>query len=420
MDVKSAFLNGKISEEVYVQQPPGFESSEFPNHVCKLDKALYGLKQAPRAWYEILSKFLIHHKFVRAKLSAMSSIKAEYVAGAGCCAQVLWIKTPNVHFECEDAKLAFNNSVALLTSKVLAYHNMLQFLTHSCISKALTIRPSAVYNKYLREFWYTAEVVDNTITFSLSHHNSSLSFDRDVFASVISLNYTNDFVPLLSDESMKDAIATLRLSDEKNPEAKSANLAHSSPLRIRYFTPTRRVMMIYIVKCLGGNQGSHDQLNINQKMIAYALCWGLDINIAGILFSKLSAKLSSEGKKGRENNARYTRYLSLIMEYLLGKAYENKNLFLVKSYQITDATFKSFSVNEVPLTSYMQKVAKITPSEDATNQASGAMSLSGTAVHPVSKTMTDKKLKEKKILSSSKPKASDNVINFSPTQAFGS
>ncbi|GKD32885.1 retrovirus-related pol polyprotein from transposon TNT 1-94 [Tanacetum coccineum] len=51
MDVKSAFLNGKISEDVYVQQPPGFESSEYPNHVCKLDKALYGLKQSPRAWY---------------------------------------------------------------------------------------------------------------------------------------------------------------------------------------------------------------------------------------------------------------------------------------------------------------------------------------------------------------------------------
>ncbi|GKA94812.1 retrovirus-related pol polyprotein from transposon TNT 1-94 [Tanacetum coccineum] len=45
MDMKSAFLNGKISEEVYVQQPPGFESIKFPNHVCKLDKALYGLKQ---------------------------------------------------------------------------------------------------------------------------------------------------------------------------------------------------------------------------------------------------------------------------------------------------------------------------------------------------------------------------------------
>ncbi|GJV16545.1 retrovirus-related pol polyprotein from transposon TNT 1-94 [Tanacetum coccineum] len=51
IDVKSAFLNGKLKEEVYVQQPLSFESSEFLYHVCKLDKALYGIKQAPRACF---------------------------------------------------------------------------------------------------------------------------------------------------------------------------------------------------------------------------------------------------------------------------------------------------------------------------------------------------------------------------------
>ncbi|WVZ97645.1 hypothetical protein U9M48_043162 [Paspalum notatum var. saurae] len=51
MDVKSAFLNGFIEEEVYVRQPPSFESARFPDRVYKLRKALYGLKQAPRAWY---------------------------------------------------------------------------------------------------------------------------------------------------------------------------------------------------------------------------------------------------------------------------------------------------------------------------------------------------------------------------------
>jgi hypothetical protein len=63
MDVKSAFLNGPIKEEVYVEQPPGFEDSEYPNHVYKLSKALYGLKQAPRAWYECLRDFLSTNGF---------------------------------------------------------------------------------------------------------------------------------------------------------------------------------------------------------------------------------------------------------------------------------------------------------------------------------------------------------------------
>jgi hypothetical protein len=60
---ESAFLNGPIKEEVYVEQPPGFEDSEYPNHVYKLSKALYGLKQALRAWYECLRDFLITNGF---------------------------------------------------------------------------------------------------------------------------------------------------------------------------------------------------------------------------------------------------------------------------------------------------------------------------------------------------------------------
>jgi hypothetical protein len=63
MDVKSTFLNGPIKEEMYVEQPTGFEDDRYPDHVYMLSKVLYGLKQAPRAWYECLSDFLISNAF---------------------------------------------------------------------------------------------------------------------------------------------------------------------------------------------------------------------------------------------------------------------------------------------------------------------------------------------------------------------
>jgi hypothetical protein len=68
VDVKSAFLNGFLEEGVYVKQPPGFESSEFPNKVYRLRKALYGLKQAPRAWYGRLRGFLFSKGFEMGKV----------------------------------------------------------------------------------------------------------------------------------------------------------------------------------------------------------------------------------------------------------------------------------------------------------------------------------------------------------------
>nr|GEZ07131.1 retrovirus-related Pol polyprotein from transposon TNT 1-94 [Tanacetum cinerariifolium] len=63
MDVKTAFLNGDLKEEVYVSQPEGFVDPDHPTHVYRLKKALYGLKQALRAWYDMLSRFLLDNSF---------------------------------------------------------------------------------------------------------------------------------------------------------------------------------------------------------------------------------------------------------------------------------------------------------------------------------------------------------------------
>jgi hypothetical protein len=64
IDVKSAFLNGVIQEEVYVRQPLGFKNPKYPDIVYKLSKALYGLKQVTRSWYARLKTFLLEHEYV--------------------------------------------------------------------------------------------------------------------------------------------------------------------------------------------------------------------------------------------------------------------------------------------------------------------------------------------------------------------
>ena len=63
MDVKSTFLNEVLKEEVYVEQPPGYEIEGEEHKVCKLKKALYGLKQAPRAWYSKIDAYLTKNGF---------------------------------------------------------------------------------------------------------------------------------------------------------------------------------------------------------------------------------------------------------------------------------------------------------------------------------------------------------------------
>jgi hypothetical protein len=70
MDVKTTFLNGVIEEEVYIEQPQGFEVEDRKTHVCKLKKALYGLKQAPRTWYGRIDSFLTSLGFTKSKVDS--------------------------------------------------------------------------------------------------------------------------------------------------------------------------------------------------------------------------------------------------------------------------------------------------------------------------------------------------------------
>ena len=75
---KTAFLNGVVEEEVYVEQPLGFETHDRESHVCRLKKSLYGLKQAPRTWYGIIHSFLSSLGFTKSKTDSKLYYKVEY------------------------------------------------------------------------------------------------------------------------------------------------------------------------------------------------------------------------------------------------------------------------------------------------------------------------------------------------------
>ena len=77
MDVKTAFLNGVVEEEVYVEQPLGFETHDRDSHVCRLNKALYGLKKEPRTWYDRIDSFLSSLGFTKSKVDSNLYYKVE-------------------------------------------------------------------------------------------------------------------------------------------------------------------------------------------------------------------------------------------------------------------------------------------------------------------------------------------------------
>nr|GEY32174.1 retrovirus-related Pol polyprotein from transposon TNT 1-94 [Tanacetum cinerariifolium] len=175
-----------------------------------------------------------------------------------------------------------------------------------------------------------------------------------------------NFAPLPSKETVKPALATLVLVDENNTSLSSTDLVNSSPLKMRYFSLIWRVLMVYIVKYLGG------------KEIEYLL------------------------------------HKILIIKHLLREAYIDDNLKIFKPHHISATSFKTPFESEVPLTAHMCKVAKLSPepiksmilpSRELNTDDIANKSLSGTIVQPVtqSKAKIDKKSRKKKNLASSKP-----------------
>ncbi|KAD3337079.1 hypothetical protein E3N88_32599 [Mikania micrantha] len=145
MDVKSAFLYGKIKEEVYVCQPPGFEDNIHPDWVYKLDKALYGLKQAPRAWYDTLSTFLLQNNFTRGSID-----KTLFIKKVGQHKLLVQIYVDDIIFASSDPKLCAEFTELMTKNFEMSAMGELQFFLGLQIKQS----PDGIFihqSKYTKE-----------------------------------------------------------------------------------------------------------------------------------------------------------------------------------------------------------------------------------------------------------------------------
>ncbi|GKC33904.1 retrovirus-related pol polyprotein from transposon TNT 1-94, partial [Tanacetum coccineum] len=253
MDVKSAFLNGKLKEEVYVKQPNGFESNEFPDYVYKLDKALYGLKQAPKACSSVKTP-MVPPNNLGPDLAGKPVNETSYRGMIGSLIYLTAIR-PDIYFSifqcfdlkgysdsdyagCNMDKKSTSDNVTFQTNNVVGnfnyrpnmptYKPIMKFLLNCPLKKAFTNCPLVVYQNFLREFWSTAVAYDPflstneteqcplrefLIKFSVLNGQRPLTLDFNTFCSLTGLDYKNGkYVAHPTPEAVKKELGKISIN----------------------------------------------------------------------------------------------------------------------------------------------------------------------------------------------------------------
>ncbi|GKA06256.1 retrovirus-related pol polyprotein from transposon TNT 1-94, partial [Tanacetum coccineum] len=186
IDVKTAFLNDILRDEVYVSQPDGFVDPKNPNHVYKLKNDLYGLKQAPQAWYDLLSSFLLSQKFSKGTVDPTLFIRREgkdillvqiyvddiifaftkpdlclWYSKDSCIALTAFADVD--HAGCQDTKRSTFGSMQLLGDILVSWLSKKQKSTTMSSTEAEYIALSGCYAQIL---WIRSQLTDYGLVFN--------------------------------------------------------------------------------------------------------------------------------------------------------------------------------------------------------------------------------------------------------------
>ncbi|GKB04089.1 retrovirus-related pol polyprotein from transposon TNT 1-94 [Tanacetum coccineum] len=365
MDVKSAFLNGKPKEEVYVKQPPGFDSNEFQNHVCKLDKALYGLKQAPRAWYlkgtpslslwypkclgfdlkgysdsdyagcnmdrkstsgacQLLGGKLVCWSAKKQQSVAMSSTEAEYIAVAGCCANILWMKSQLTDYDIiyEKVPIFCDNTSAIAISNNPVLHSRTKHIDIRYHFIRDHILKGDIELHFIPTQYQLADIFTNPLdepTFKrliIELDQIEFSFDEIAFTtnnevallypSYLNSEYFREVSDFISKYCLKEAFTGAPTQYKKYlcEFWYTAKTLDDSKIWVSTLIGGIRGDIGQIIQCLGGKIGGLDQILNKDATILYYLANGMRVDYAKLIWDDIIYKLN---KKTREKVVPYPR-----------------------------------------------------------------------------------------------------------------
>ncbi|GKA73713.1 retrovirus-related pol polyprotein from transposon TNT 1-94 [Tanacetum coccineum] len=185
MDVKTAFLNGELKEEVYVSQPKGFVDPDHPTHVYRLKKALYGLKQAPRVWYDTLSRFLLDNKFSKGIFINQSKFALEILKkfGMDSCDPV---DTPMV-----DRLKLDEDLLGILVDQTRFRNTMAVVNVNDPRQKQLLFgsftASSTIPSIYIQQFWDTVRYDKTTRSYSCQLDEKWLDLTKDTLRDALQI-----------------------------------------------------------------------------------------------------------------------------------------------------------------------------------------------------------------------------------------
>nr|GEU28620.1 hypothetical protein [Tanacetum cinerariifolium] len=427
MDVKIAFLNGNLREEVYVSQPDGYVDKDNPNHVYKLKKALYRLTQALRAWYDMLSSFLLsqdfskgsvdptlfirkngnsvdipmvekskldedragkavdpshYHDFAdadhdgcqdthqstsgsvqflgerliswsskRQKSAAISSMKAEYIALSGCCAQILWMrsqlsdyglrfnKIPIYHFIKEQVengviKLYFVNTeyrLADLFTKALG-RDRIKFLINKLGMRSFTPETLKQLMDEVDEYLRNGQVS------FLAEYLPKRKLDLTTEINVLGTMETKIEQQVVMDEALvhsaqRDMLhICLRIPGQSFAELPFEEeildfiwfLGHSETIRTltnvninKLYQPWRSFVAI-INKCLTGKSSGYDSLGLSQAQILWGLYHKRNVDYAFLMWEEFVYQVKHKNQK-KSNEMYYPRFTKVIIDHFMSK-----------------------------------------------------------------------------------------------------